>query len=125
MTQMPHHCPSCNHDMVVTQLSCTNCETAVVGHYPLSPFSQLSEKSLNFLEVFIRSRGNVKEMERETGQSYWAIRNRLDKVIAEMGFDVPDESASISERRKDILAQLKEDKIDVAEATHLLKELGD
>lgn len=125
MTQMPHHCPSCNHDMVVTQLSCTHCDTAVVGQYPISAFSQLSEKSLNFLENFIRSRGNVKEMERETGQSYWAIRNRLDKVIAEMGFDTPSDEESISTRRKDILSQLNDGKIDVAEATRLLKEFGE
>jgi hypothetical protein len=110
--------------MIITQLSCTNCETAVVGHYPLSVFARLSDESLTFLENFIRNRGNVKEMEREMGQSYWTIRNRLDKVIAEMGFDVQPDEDALAERRKEILAQLSAGEIEVEEATKQLSELG-
>jgi len=110
--------------MVVTQLSCTNCDTSIVGQYPLSGFDRLSDESLRFLEIFVRNRGNVKEMEREMGQSYWTIRNRLDKVIAEMGFDVPLDEETLSERRKEILSKLDEGEIDVKEATRLLSDLG-
>ena len=87
MSAIPAKCPSCDHQMVITQLSCTNCNTAIAGYYPLSPFAHLSEENLKFLENFIRYRGNIKEMERSTGESYWAIRRRLDEIIAEMGFD--------------------------------------
>lgn len=125
MTQMPAHCPACQSEMVVTQLSCTNCETAIVGHYPLSVFSRLNESDLSFLEAFIRNRGNVKEMERETFESYWTIRNRLDKVIARMGFDLPPDEEAAAASRKDILARLSKGEIDVNEATRLLKELGE
>ena len=124
MTNLPSRCPSCDHEMIITQLSCTNCDTAVVGHYPLSAFARLSDESLTFLENFIRNRGNVKEMEREMGQSYWTIRNRLDKVIAEMGFDVQPEEDALAERRKEILAQLSAGEIEVEEATKQLSELG-
>jgi hypothetical protein len=124
MTKMPAKCPSCQSDMVVTQLSCTNCETSVVGHYPQSGFDRLSDESLRFLEIFVRNRGNVKEMEREMGQSYWTIRNRLDKVIAEMGFDPPPDEDTLPERRKEILTKLDEGEIDVKEAARLLSDLG-
>ena len=124
MTNMPSRCPSCDHEMIITQLSCTNCDTAVVGHYPLSAFDRLSDDSLTFLENFIRNRGNVKEMEREMGQSYWTIRSRLDKVIAEMGFDVQPDEDALAERRKEILAQLSAGEIEVDEATKQLSELG-
>jgi len=110
--------------MVITQLGCLHCDTSIVGSYPLSPFSLLSPESLKFLENFIRSRGNVKEMERETGQSYWTIRTQLDKVIAEMGFDVPPDEESLSMKRKEILMQLSEGEIDANEATKQLAELG-
>ena len=109
---------------MITQIGCTNCETAVTGYYPLTRFAQLSDENLTFLESFIRNRGNVKEMERETGQSYWTIRNRLDKVITEMGFEVPADKESLSARRKEILAQLKAGDINVDQATKLLSELG-
>ena len=94
----------------------------MVGRFELSPFFKLSPDSLRFLEVFVRNRGNVKELERETGESYWAIRRRLDEVIIEMGFEQPKED--LSARRQEILAQLSRGEIDVPEATRLLTTLG-
>ena len=124
MPLVPQSCPSCGSALAVTQLNCTACGTGVVGKFELSPFFRLKPESLKFLEVFVRNRGNVKEMERETGESYWTIRRQLDEVIAEMGYakmPTPDE---ISAQRQDILAQLSRGEINVQEATHLLKQLN-
>src|SRR6188474_3452232 len=106
MPLIPQSCPSCSSPLVVTQLNCTACGTGVVGKFELSPFFRLKPESLNFLEVFVRNRGNVKEMERETGESYWTIRRQLDEVIAEMGFPEASTLDEISAQRQDILAQL-------------------
>ncbi len=122
MSTIPAHCPSCDSQMVITQLSCTNCNTAIAGYYPLSPFAHLTEENLKFLENFIRYRGNVKEMERELGQSYWTIRTRLDKLIAEMGLAATPED--LEAQRKLILEQLANGELDVDEATRRLSELG-
>jgi hypothetical protein len=108
--------------MVITQLSCTHCNTAIAGYYPLSPFAHLSEEDLHFLENFIRYRGNVKEMERELSQSYWTIRSKLDKLIGEMGLSAPPQD--LGEQRKLILQQLGAGEISVDEATQKLSELG-
>ena len=122
MSAIPAKCPSCDHQMVITQLSCTNCNTAIAGYYPLSPFAHLTEENLKFLENFIRYRGNVKEMERELGQSYWTIRSRLDKLIVEMGLsDTPED---LEQQRKRILEQLSSGELTVDEATQRLSELG-
>jgi len=93
----------------------------VVGKFELSPFFRLSPESLKFLEFFVRNRGNVKEMERETGESYWAIRRQLDEVIAEMGIETKEDE--ISTRRQEILAQLSSGEITVQEATKLLSQI--
>jgi hypothetical protein len=106
----------------VTQLNCTVCGTGVVGKFELSPFFRLSPESLRFLEVFVRNRGNVKEMERETGESYWAIRRQLDEVINEMGMETPSED-EVSTRRQEILARLSRGEINVQEATKLLSQI--
>jgi hypothetical protein len=98
------------------------CGTGVVGKFELSPFFRLSPESLKFLEVFVRNRGNGKEMERETGESYWAIRRRLDEVITEMSMEAPKED-DLSARRQEILAQLSRGEINVQEATRLLSQL--
>jgi len=106
----------------VTQLNCTACGTGVVGKFELSPFFRISPESLRFLEVFVRNRGNVKEMERETGESYWTIRRQLDEVIVEMGIEA-SKSDDISTRRQEILAQLSRGEINVQEATKLLSQI--
>lgn len=122
MTNIPQKCPSCSSPLTVTQLTCTSCGTGVVGRFEPSPFFRLSSDSLQFLETFIRNRGNVKEMERETGESYWAIRRRLDEVIAELGFEAPHEQPG-AHLRLEILERLKRGEIDVSEATRLLSQL--
>jgi hypothetical protein len=123
MPLIPQTCPSCSSPLVVTQLNCTVCGTGVVGKFELSPFFRLSPESLRFLEVFVRNRGNVKEMERETGESYWAIRRRLDEVITEIGMEAPQPEDEISTRRQEILGRLSRGEINVQEATQYLSQL--
>jgi len=122
MPLIPQSCPSCSSPLVVTQLNCTACGTGVVGKFELSPFFRLSPESLRFLEFFVRNRGNVKEMERETGESYWAIRRQLDEVIVEMGIEAA-KTDDVSTRRQEILAQLSRGEINVQEATKLLSQI--
>jgi hypothetical protein len=110
----------------VTQLTCVSCGTGVVGSFELSPFVRLSIESLHFLEAFIRNRGNVKEMARETGESYWVIRRQLDEVIQEMGFDADTPSQKdLAASRQEILQQLKDGLISVEEAKNSLTALGE
>jgi hypothetical protein len=123
MPLIPQSCPSCSSPLVVTQLTCTACGTGVVGKFELSPFFRLSPERLKFLEIFVRNRGNVKEMERETGESYWTIRRNLDEVITEMGMEAPEPVDDLSTRRQEILARLSRGEINVQEATQFLSQL--
>lgn len=123
MSEIPVKCPSCSSPLVITELGCTACNTVVTGYYPINPFLRLSPETLEFLAAFIRNRGNIKEMARETGESYWTIRSRLDKIVVEFGREERSEDF-VALKRKDILAKLKRGEIDAAEATRLLQELG-
>ena len=126
MPTIPQKCPSCTSALQVTQFTCTSCGTGVVGSFELSPLFKLSEESLNFLENFVRNRGNVKEMARETGESYWTIRRQLDEVVKEMGFatDAPSQ-ADLAGSRQEILGQLSRGEISVEEAKEQLNDLGE
>ena len=124
MSEIPLKCPSCGSTLVITQLGCTACNTVVSGYYPINPFLRLAPETIEFLAMFIRNRGNIKEMARETGESYWTIRNRLDKVVNE--FTQDEHSADYAaHKRMDILLQLKRGEIDAAAAAALLRDLGE
>jgi hypothetical protein len=123
MSEIPLKCPSCSSTLVITELGCTACNTVVSGYYPINPFLRLPAETLEFLVDFIRNRGNIKEMARESGESYWTIRTRLDKVVAEFVRE-GDSEEFVALKRKDILLRLKRGEIDAAEATRLLQEMG-
>ena len=85
MRKILESCPTCGGAMAVSELSCTVCDTVVRSRYTPCPFCRLSPEDLAFMLLFVRSRGNVKDMERELGVSYWTIRGRLNELIATMG----------------------------------------
>lgn len=123
MSEIPLKCPSCGSSLAITQLGCTACSTVVTGFYPLNPFLKLPAETLEFLAEFIRNRGNIKEMARESGESYWAIRSRLDKVVTEFSQEEQTEEF-FSLKRKEILMKLKRAEISPSDAATMLKELA-
>lgn len=117
-------CPVCGENLHITKLECCNCHTSISGNFQQDKFSRLNEDQLKFVEVFIRSRGNIKEVEREMGISYPTVRNKLDEVIEALGYkaeDSPDDEKG--ERRKEILDSLEEGEIDSVEAVEMLQNL--
>ena len=122
MSEIPLKCPSCGSTLAITQLGCTSCSTVVTGFYPINPFLKLPAETLEFLAEFIRNRGNIKEMARESGESYWVIRSRLDKVVTEFSREEQSEEF-VSLKRKEILMKLKRGEISAADAAGFLREL--
>lgn len=126
MRKLIEQCPACGGEMIVTQQSCIRCDTSVSGRFKPDIFSRLSTESLNFIIVFVKNRGNIKEMERELGLSYWTIRNRLNEVIAELGFETEGEDAAATQstrQRQEILARVEAGELTVAESTTQLEQL--
>ncbi len=74
MRKIIEQCPACSGELIITQLSCSQCSTVINGHFRATRFARLTAPELAFLEVFVKNRGNVKEMERELGDSYWSIK---------------------------------------------------
>ena len=72
MHRFPSACPTCGSPMVITEMSCTQCTTPrFAASTPAARSAVWATDDLRFLELFVASRGNVKEMERETGLGYW------------------------------------------------------
>jgi hypothetical protein len=127
MPKLPRHCPACNTSLMVTRLTCPNCGTEVTGSFPPDLFSRLAPNDFDFVVLFVKSRGNVKEMERELGISYWTIRSRLNEIVVQLGLESPapaDPAPSpAAARRQEILEQLNAGQLTVSEAAARLEEL--
>lgn len=87
---VPTHCPACEHRMQVTELTCPVCDTRVQGAFESPGLSRLTADQLQFVEVFLRCRGNIKEVERDLKISYPTVRSRLDQAIQALGYAVPE-----------------------------------
>ena len=112
--KMPSRCPACGNALVVEALRCPACRTAVEGQYALSRFMLLTPEQLQFCEMFLRSRGSLKEL----GISYPTARNRLDELLAALGY----EKESSRDKRLEILEKLTRGDLTHEQALQLLKE---
>jgi hypothetical protein len=81
-------CPSCNGDLAVSKLHCHACEIALEGDFGVPPLLRLNRAQLDFVEVFLKNRGIIREVERELGVSYPTVRARLDEVLAAIGLNL-------------------------------------
>lgn len=123
MRKLLEKCPSCGGQLAVTRMSCTACDTVIVSQYQPCLFCGLPQERLDFLALFIRKRGNVKEMERELGESYWTIRNRINELIVELGFEAEPDIAEEGEPgvdRRAVLERLDRGEITATEAAEML-----
>lgn len=124
--QMLGRCPVCNSGLDVTKLHCPHCNTGIEGKFAMCKFCQLPADQKAFAEVFIKCRGNIKEVEKELGISYPTVRSRLETLIESLGYraqPVPKEDPETKEKRKAILEELNEGKISSEDAIALLRKL--
>ena len=84
MKRLPANCPSCEKALVVSQLSCESCGTAIAGTYVLPVMLQLSADEQDFMLEFILSSGSLKQMESKLKKSYPTVRNMLDDLITKI-----------------------------------------
>lgn len=124
-------CPSCNGDLAVSKLHCHSCDIAVEGDFSIPTLLRLNRAQLDFVEVFLKNRGIIREVERELGVSYPTVRARLDEVLDAIGFNLapapqdgrnPREASddSAMRHRRAILEQLSAGKISAEDAMRAL-----
>ena len=143
---MPHDvvatCPVCSGELAVTRLHCRACGTTLEGDFNVGRFGRLSREQMAVLESFLRSRGNLRDMERELGLSYPTIRSRVEALVRALGFgpraDADDgggeaeaaapsaglSTADLAAARQEILERLARREIGAEEAASAIRNLG-
>lgn len=115
-------CPVCQSKLKVIKLQCSKCSTVIENEFELSKFSSLSPEELSFIEVFIRCRGNIKDVEKELGISYPTVRARLDDAIMALGYNVEKARPTVSTSHKDILDLLDQGEITPDQAMEMINK---
>jgi hypothetical protein len=139
---MPHDvistCPVCAGELAVTRLHCRQCGTTLEGEFSVGRFGRLTREQLTVLESFLRSRGNLRDMERELGISYPTVRGRVEALVRALGFGpregsdeaeedavaVATASADIAAARQQILERLSKGDIGAEEAATAIRSLS-
>ncbi|GAA0126931.1 MULTISPECIES: DUF2089 domain-containing protein [Clostridium] len=115
-------CPVCNHSLKIIKLKCNKCNTVIENEFMFSKFESLSKDQLNFIEVFLKCRGSIKDVEKELGVSYPTVRGKLDDVVESLNLNVPKEDEFVkTSSNNEILDMLENGKITAEEAMNLLK----
>ena len=134
---MPHDvistCPVCSSELAVTRLHCRSCGTTLEGDFSVGRFGRLNRDQLTLLESFLRSRGNLREMERELGISYPTVRSRVEALVRALGFgpradtdDVQEPAAepAAPRTRAEVLEALARHELSAEEAAAAIRSLG-
>ena len=112
-------CPICGGPVEITEVSCYSCKSTIRGHFKPCKFCTLSQEYKEFAEIFIKNRGNIKEIERELSISYPTVKGKLDSLIAALGYK--NQSTSNNDK-KEILERLYRGEITSEEAIRLMNE---
>ena len=123
MARLVGACPSCETAMEVRRLECPACGVSVEGQFDAGPLARLSREQMTFVEVFLRNRGKIKDVETDLGISYPTVVARLNEVLVTLGFE-PGEDPREAERRQRVLDDLAAGRVSATEAAEQLRMLG-
>ena len=118
----------CSESLITLRLGCPSCGTELSGHFETCRFCRLNAADLEILEVFLRSRGNVRDVQAHLEVSYPTARARLSEVLDRLGLGEPPSPEVARPVRSSevdaaaILADLAAGRLDVAQAEALLSE---
>jgi len=117
---MPTKCPVTGEPLEVTRLECPSSGVVIEGRFQPNEFALLPEEHLELMRIFVKVRGNLKEVERILGLSYPTVRQRFENLLRALGYEA---TAELSDERSAVLERLEKGEISVEEATRRLQSL--
>jgi hypothetical protein len=122
-------CPGCSGALRPKVMTCDTCDVQVEGHFSMGVWAHLNESQLNFVQLFMRCEGNIRDMEKALGISYPTVKAQLAEINARLG-EVPKPVSQRLERpRMDVavagvLNDLRDGHVSYEEALNLIRQQG-
>lgn len=121
--KIPDRCPVCGEELTVTRLTCDSCKTELSGQFPKCRYCALDDRLSEYLEIFLRCQGNIKEIERMMGISYPTVKNLTEELLCSLGLSpVNGERKSSPMSVTEVLDKLESGEITSKEAASLLSK---
>lgn len=125
---MPTHCPVSGEPLEVTRLASPESGVVIEGRFEPNEFALLPPEPLEFLRIFVRVRGNLKEAERILEVSYPTVRARFERMLEALGYEVREPAVNANEERAnartdEILSKLESGELEPERASAMLREL--
>ncbi|HDQ99955.1 MAG TPA: DUF2089 domain-containing protein [candidate division WOR-3 bacterium] len=114
-----NRCPVCTGRMTVSELRCEECDVSVRGRFEVPALCRLPKELYEFLLVFVRNRGVIREVERELGISYPTVRSRLDAVLAAL--DTGGAGVRVTAESDRVIEMLERGEVTPEEAERMLR----
>jgi hypothetical protein len=119
----PSECPVCGDRLAVTRLGCSSCGTELAGLFTSCAFCALDASETEMLNVFLASRGNLRDLEKHLGVSYPTARLRFNQLLEKLGLAEPAAAAPAALTREQVLAEVASGALSPDEAAALIATL--
>ncbi|MGL4609439.1 MAG: DUF2089 domain-containing protein [Trueperaceae bacterium] len=118
---MPTRCPITGGPLEVTRLESAHSGVVIEGRFQPNEFALLSQEHAELLRLFVKVRGNLKELERILGVSYPTVRLRFEGLLKALGYELQENE--VKSERSSILELLEKGELTADEATKRLQAM--
>jgi hypothetical protein len=110
----------------IERVRLTRQDVAIEGPFEVPPLAQLAADDQIFVAAFVRCHGSIKEMEKFFGVSYPTIKNRLNRIGAQLPFaeiaPEPETSRASAPSTGELLSQLERGTLSVDDVIRQLRK---
>jgi len=104
--------------LTVERVRLSGRDLAIEGSFELPPLARLMQEDQIFVTAFLRCHGSIKEMEELFGISYPTVKNRLNRIAAQLEYvEINPPPSSL-----ELLQRLEKGEIDVGETLKKLEK---
>lgn len=86
MEEIISFCPVCSDKLTATKLKCYGCGLELSNDFALSKFNYLNKEELNFIDIYLKHSGSLKEVQKQLNISYPSAKKQFNQILHSLGY---------------------------------------